>query len=121
MALGLVIARASLVLHLWLVPHAPCEHGELVEVDRHAHATEASKESDGDGDEVRVDKGSAAESEGHDHCDALAVRHLPGEAPAIVAEASELTLPATEGLSEGAEARPVPLLFLAPKASPPAA
>ncbi len=119
--IGLVVLQASRLFHLLLVSHATCEHGELIElVDRPA---QGERHAAADGEDARrehVDLGSA-EEQGHDHCDALAVRHgLAGVAPAVGAPCL-LTIAPAAALGESAGARPVPVLALAPKSSPPAA
>src|SRR5262249_53880754 len=72
-------------------------------------------------DRPEVEQAAHPESNGHDHCDVLAVRHHLPDVGAPVAEASLVCItPASDG-GEGVEARPVPLLCLAPKGSPPVA
>ncbi len=118
-ALGLLLAQGMALFHLLIVPHATCEHGDLVEV--------AASPSDGSplpsterhepSDQPQV--ASHGGSSGHDHCDALAVRHrVPGVGSSIGA-ASLAWIAPIEAHGERGEVRSVPLLLLAPKSSPP--
>jgi hypothetical protein len=114
-----------MVLHLLLVQHRTCEHGELVEVAVAKAAPAAGtsvtsvSSATGRSDQPQIEQ-SRADGAGHDHCDALAVRHrLPDLGPSIGPATLLLITPvATE--SDRAETRPVALLALAPKSSPPA-
>ncbi len=115
-ALGLVVAQGISAFHLLLVPHATCEHGELVEAGPSASRPPRSERSDHD----QIAPG-AAERGDHDHCDALAVRHrVPDAAMPIGAATLLVVLPLAEPGAQ-AEVRAIPLLALAPKASPPRA
>lgn len=118
-ALGLLIAQGPVLLHLLLVPHATCEHGELVEGVRRSSTAQAIAP------EARSDRPQIApahrDGSRHDHCDALAVRHRLPDVGAPVAEASLVWIAPIEEGGAGAETRPVPLLSLAPKGSPPRA
>jgi hypothetical protein len=112
-ALGLLLAQGPRLFHLLLVAHTTCEHGELVHSPDRAQAAPAEHDR-----QVEVSAGHGG-SEGHDHCDPSALRHLPDRfelalvPPALLAEAMPPSLRAAVG------ARAVPLLFLAPKCSPP--
>jgi hypothetical protein len=118
-ALGLLFAQGPMLLHLLLVQHATCEHGELVDVSRQRGEHEPLAR------EQRAAAGQAELSDsktgsGHKHCDALAVRHQIPEVGSAVAGASLVWIePVAEG-GERAEWRVVPILSLAPKGSPPA-
>jgi hypothetical protein len=121
-ALGLLIAQGPMLLHLLLVQHETCEHGELVEVPVGARvaasrpAIPAAARANGS---PTLSEGAVAPG-GHDHCDALAVRHrIPDVGPAIAAASLVWIAPIAAG-GERAEVRAVPLLSLAPKGSPPA-
>lgn len=121
-ALGLLALQGPRLFHLLLVAHTTCEHGELVEVHRQRistpHAQGAARDK---GPAAAPGHADHADSADHDHCDTLALRHLPAEIePAFVAP-SLLTLDPALTLVERSEARPVPLLALAPKGSPPSA
>jgi hypothetical protein len=116
-----------MALHLLLVPHATCEHGELIELRQHvsqpgerpsAFSDQAARAGHVANAQIEVAHGDGA---GHDHCDALAVRHQIPEVGASVAAASLVWITPMTGAGDHAEARPVPLLLLAPKSSPPAA
>jgi hypothetical protein len=107
-------------LHLLLVAHATCEHGELIEIGagtrEAAHRALLPIRPRSDVPEVSASN----HQRGHDHCDALGVRHdLPAVAPTVAAFAVFAILPTPEGFP-GSESRPIPLLSLAPKSSPPA-
>jgi hypothetical protein len=124
-ALGLLLAQVPSLLHLLLVPHTTCEHGELVEIaeaaelaDSAGHDPIAVPDRRSEGAQIAV---SHASGSGHDHCDALAVRHQIPEVGVSVAAASLLSIELAPARGERGETRPVPLLSLAPKSSPPAA
>ena len=118
-ALGLLFAQVPSLLHLLLVPHATCEHGDLVEQPQWGAGAPASPGVVQD--EHRSDRPqvTAAHGSGHDHCDALAVRHRLPEVGVSVAAASLLSIEPVAERGERGETRPVPLLSLAPKSSPP--
>ncbi len=121
-AVGLLFAQVPSLLHLLLVPHTTCEHGELVET---MGGPEGPPQPPlilrGERERARTSVIGGARRDGHDHCDALAVRHRVPEVGVSVAAASLVWLtPAAEHGDRG-ETRPVPLLSLAPKSSPPAA
>jgi hypothetical protein len=118
--LGLLIAQGPMLAHLLIVRHVTCEHGELIEGSGHAarHEPAAAATSDADEARDRVTPGSGGES-GHDHCDALALRHCPTEVGLVIGPALLLEIEERASLGASAEQRPVPLLSLAPKSSPP--
>ena len=122
--LGLMLAQGSTLLHLALVRHVTCEHGDLVEVgSRDAAPPRASREisSIDEGDRSPgAEPGDGSDGE-HDHCDALGVRHRPTELSVHVPEAIVVDIDAPRALSPGDEERPVSILALAPKSSPPSA
>jgi hypothetical protein len=124
-ALGLLMAQVPMLLHMLLVAHTTCEHGELVELigpsrahplGRHTPAPVAKSAGQTDPPAVVADH---ADGSGHDHCNALAVRHRVSELPPCVAAASLLWIEPLALHGERAETRSVPLLSLAPKSSPP--
>lgn len=109
-----------MLAHLLIVRHVTCEHGELIEsgghVARHEPAAAAADDSDEGRD--RATPGSR-DGSGHDHCDALALRHCPTEVGLVIGPALLLEIEERASLGASAEQRPVPLLSLAPKSSPP--
>ena len=127
-ALGLLIAQVPMLLHLLLVAHTTCEHGEMVELvgpigAGHAHPLGSHTpgpvaKSAGQNDPPAF-VADHADGRGHDHCNALAVRHRVPELPACVAAASLLWIEPLVLHGERGETRSVPLLSLAPKSSPP--
>lgn len=118
--LGLLIAQGPVLAHLLIVRHVTCEHGELVEGAGHAARHETSLDSADDGSSgERAAPGGGAESD-HDHCDALALRHCPTAVGVVIGPATLIEIARLTALGEGLEQRPVPLLSLAPKSSPPA-
>ncbi len=126
-ALGLLFAQVPSVLHLLLVAHTTCEHGELVEVAPRAHGGDDAKDRAArpDSPDSMSSKPQLAALRGHggdhDHCDALAVRHQLPEVGIAVGAASLLSIEPARERGERGEIRPVSLLALAPKSSPPAA
>jgi hypothetical protein len=116
-ALALLLVQGPSLFHLLVVPHATCEHGELVEAgptpaSPHADATNARPSAE----HPRIDRGREG---GHEHCDALAVRHRLPDVGVFVAPATLLPVTLIDAGGERLEARPVPILSLAPKSSPP--
>jgi hypothetical protein len=112
-AIGLLLLQGPVLLHLLLVPHATCEHGELVEVAPQRRVAEA-RETPSSQPELK-----AGRSGGHEHCDALAVRHRVSEVAPAIAGPSLLWIEPIASPGERPEMRAVPLLSLAPKGSPP--
>lgn len=118
-AFGLLFLQGPRLLHMLLISHTTCEHGELVEVapEPKYRAIEAS-DSDPKQDRAAPGHGEGA---GHDHCDALALRHLPSGVGPALCSPSLLIIEPLASLAERDEQRPLPLLSLAPKSSPPGA
>jgi hypothetical protein len=116
LALGLLLARILQASHFLLVPHAVCAHGELTHADPVSSADPAPAASG-----ERADPAPAEALADHDHCDASALHHRPLEIRASLAPPGLLVLPAPREPASVAERRPVALLLLAPKGSPPAA
>lgn len=109
-----------MLLHLLLVRHVPCEHGELVEVQHASNASgQRAKAARADGRATLSD--ATGDRRGHEHCDALAMHHrCPEVAQALPAPSLGWVLvPLVDGAR--AEQRSVPILSLAPKGSPPVA
>ena len=106
-----------MLLHLLLVPHVTCEHGELIHVSRQARNEGGAAVAPSSRSEA---KACHAKGAGHDHCDTLAVRHRISEVgPAVPSAMLSWIEPVTVS-GERSEVRAVPLLSLAPKSSPPA-
>ncbi|WP_437294856.1 hypothetical protein [Sorangium sp. So ce426] len=118
--------------HALLVRHARCEHGELVHaatVAVAASALHAERRPPGDqpgapgarpggGDDLCG--ALAPRHEGDEHCDAFALRGQLGAPLHRVAEATLLEVVRLASIRPSPEVRPIPLLILAPKSSPPA-
>ena len=119
--LGLALAvvcfggQLSSIVHLALVRHATClEHGEPIHADGATPARRAGVDN-------AFEVAGGSPRHGHDHCPVSAAT-ARGDLAAPSAAAS---IPAGPGPSEGPSraiplVRPVPLLLLAPKSSPPA-
>lgn len=118
-ALGLLFLQGPRLFHLLLISHTTCEHGELVEVASDSKHT-AIDVWERDSEQDRADAGHG-EDAGHDHCDALALRHLPSDIAKALGAPSLLTIEPRAVLSSRDGQRPVQILSLAPKGSPPAA
>jgi hypothetical protein len=116
-ALALLLLQGPSVFHLLFVPHATCVHGELVDASPHPQRS-AHVGAPPDQDHPRIDRGDE-DGAGHEHCDALAVRHRVPDVDVFVAPATLLPVTLIDAGGERLEARPVPLLSLAPKGSPP--
>ncbi len=68
-ALGLLIAQGPVLLHLLLVPHATCEHGELVErvaVHRDDGAPTPPRASEARGDRPQIERARDGTSDPRD-------------------------------------------------------
>jgi hypothetical protein len=125
LALGLLLAQGSWLLHALLVRHTLCEHGELVHDDG-ARATlddAAHAALEGGAREARLTAGDApaGDDDEHAHCDLRSLVHRGGEVGPSVAPASLLRFapPAPGGGARAFQA--IALLDLAPKSSPPRA
>lgn len=114
-ALGLLLGQTTALLHLLMVPHATCEHGELVEV--HAARPEAAPAEDSV-EQTRIAAATPGDIE-HEHCSETARPHRIEEIGPAVGEASLLCIEPVATLGEHRETRPVAPLSLAPKSSPP--
>ncbi|WP_437587794.1 hypothetical protein [Sorangium sp. So ce1000] len=131
-ALALAAQLCSLT-HALLVRHARCEHGELVHATAFAVAA-ATRRADprpsGDRPSARGARPRGGDDlcdalgprhEGDEHCDAFALRGRLGAPVHRVAEATLLEVVRLAAIRSSPEVRPIPLLILAPKSSPPAA
>ncbi|WP_437753896.1 hypothetical protein [Sorangium sp. So ce1389] len=136
-ALLAMLAQLCGLAHALLVRHARCEHGELVHVGAlvsaahaghtaHAAALAAAAapqlaDDEAPGPGARVAAQDARRHVDDDHCDAFALRGQLGAPLHRVAEATLLEVLCLDALRPSPEVRPIPLLILAPKSSPPAA
>ncbi|MGK4002149.1 hypothetical protein WMF31_05960 [Sorangium sp. So ce1036] len=134
-ALLAMFAQLCGLTHALLVRHARCEHGELVHVglaayvehaDHHGGraAPAAAAAPERAGPAPSGDRLAARDALRHlddDHCDAFARCGQPGVPVHRVAEATLLEVLPRAALRSSPEVRPIPLLTLAPKSSPPAA
>ena len=113
--LGLLFAQLVQLSDLLLFQHRACEHGELVHGPLRAStaATAAGSEED-----QRLAAAPAGHDD-HEHCDAMAIRHRVAALAAHVPEATLLAGTDSPVLASGSPQRPIALLAVAPKASPP--
>ena len=113
--LGLLFAQLVQLSDLLLFQHRPCEHGEFVHGPLHAssEATAASSE------EAQRLLAAPSSHDDHDHCDAMAIRHRLATLAVHVPEATVLAGTDSPVLASGSPQRPIALLAVAPKASPP--
>ena len=112
---GLLFAQLVQLSDLLLFQHRACEHGELVHGPlRGSVKIEAAKD---DGNQ-HLGAAPAGDDE-HEHCDARAIRHREGSIAVHVAEATILGWVDSPVLVLGSPQRPIALLAVAPKASPP--
>ena len=119
LVLGVIVLQLGSAAHLVLVQHARCVHGELVhEHDEHGDRAAASQENGGG--VVAASGDATGPSHDEDHCDALAVTHRIPDAPAPVGAATLLSLAPIAAIGAALEIRPIGLLDVAPKGSPPA-
>src|SRR5262245_36335720 len=117
LALFVTVAQLFGLAHLVLVSHAICEHGALPHAEIAPRAD--ARAADADGKPSAVPGGAAAE---HDHCDPFALKPatVSVEPACAVPELLDFAL-----LDEAPPAsfafRPIGILALAPKSSPPLA
>ncbi|AGP40386.1 hypothetical protein [Sorangium cellulosum] len=143
LALLALLAQLCSLTHALFVRHARCEHGELVHVGalvHTVHAVGAARASGAAHAAPRAEAAAPQQAEGRapapgdqvaeegaqrhrddDHCDAFALRGQLGAPVHRVAEATLLEVLCLDALRSSPEVRPIPLLILAPKSSPPAA
>src|SRR5262245_55759531 len=86
-ALVLLCGQSASLLHFLLVPHAACEHGELIELPTAPRAAPADERQT----EVAV-KGAAPGDGEHEHCNERARLHRLEGIGASVGEASLLSI-----------------------------
>jgi hypothetical protein len=111
---GLLFAQLVQLSDLLLFQHRACEHGELV----HGHARGPVKAETADNESQRLAAAPAGEDD-HEHCNAMAIRHREGAVALHVPEATILGWVDSPVLVLGSPRRPIALLAVAPKASPP--
>lgn len=111
--LGLLFAQLVQLSDLLLFQHTACQHGELVHGP--AHAPVKAEAADEDGNQ----RLGSAPADDHEHCEALAIRHRESAVALHVPEAMILGWADTPVLVLGSPRRPIALLDVAPKASPP--
>ncbi|XXY53579.1 hypothetical protein WME91_20815 [Sorangium sp. So ce269] len=124
-----MLAQLCGLAHALLVRHARCEHGELVHVGALVSAAHAGHTAHAAAPQLADDEApgpgvAARDARRHvddDHCDAFALRGQLGAPLHRVAEATLLEVLYLDALRPSPEVRPIPLLILAPKSSPPAA
>jgi hypothetical protein len=115
-ALSLLFGQTTLLLHLLVVPHTTCEHGELIELRARPRAAQATVRAK----QAAVSAATPGGNE-HEHCSETARPHRVDAIGPAVSEASLLCVEPAATLGERREARPVNPLSLAPKSSPPSA
>ncbi len=114
---GLFFAQLVQLSDLLLFPHYACEHGELAHAHNRANDAEPTAAPSSKGEAPRA---TAAQREAdHEHCDATAIRHRETALALHVPEATVLGFTTDPPLVLGSPRRPIALLAVAPKASPP--
>jgi hypothetical protein len=113
--LGLLFAQLVQLSDLLLFQHRACEHGELVHGPLRASPSAAAASPE---DEQRLLAAPAGHDD-HEHCDATAIRHRVTALSVPVPEATLLAGTDLPALASGSPQRPIALLAVAPKASPP--
>jgi len=112
LALLCLLGQLWTVVHLSVVQHVTCEHGELIELSP-GTGTQASDES------ISAQAFGAEPSDCHDHCLLNASRRdgpLVSRATALV---TRLVLALPDLATRAAPLPSIPLILAAPKASPP--
>lgn len=107
-----------------LVQHALCEHGELVHAHEEAAGGAIGEDAGASGERAssaHPERGSAGALTGHDHCTASVIHHAAAEIGESLAEPVLLSIDLSGLLTESFGARPIAMLALAPKGSPPRA
>lgn len=122
LAVFALFLHATRISEAWLVNHALCEHGEVVHAG-HARAAGAEEGLErADERSQGADKRSqGADDPEHDHCFASTLHHRTGDIGPSVAEPSLIAIALSPGVAAQPETRPIALLSLAPKGSPPRA
>jgi len=113
---GLLFAQLVQITDLLLFQHYACEHGALA----HAHTREAAPSAATAPSKGEEPRAASARGEGeHEHCDAMAIRQRVEPLALHVPEATILGHIDSPALATGSSQRPIALLAVAPKASPP--
>ena len=120
---GLLFAQLLQLSHLLLIPHQACEHGELTHAALPSGAKPGTdprtREGLRRGEETSAVESSDQARGEHDHCEPRALcRRDEGIAP-FIGEASLLDILDLRALPPAPERRPIALLSVAPKSSPP--
>ena len=125
--LTILVVQLEFAAHLIVVQHTRCVHGELVHADGHAARDPSAPQDEPSRDAADRMSGSDAAhgdipslSHEDEHCDALAVAHRTPDTPAALGAATVLAILPVAQLSAAPEIRPIGLLDVAPKSSPPA-
>jgi hypothetical protein len=113
--LGLLFAQLVQLSDLLLFQHRACEHGELV----HGPLRASSEAAAASPEEQQRLLAAPAGHDDHEHCDATAIRHRVDALAVHVPEATLLAGTDSPVLATGSPRRPIALLAVAPKASPP--
>jgi hypothetical protein len=126
---SLLFGQLVQLAHLLVVPHQACEHGELTHtalpVAEPKRAEPARPRTDvrdvrRGGPTRAVEPSEQAKGE-HDHCEPRTLCRRDVEVGPFVGEASLLNLLDLRALPPALERRPIALLSVAPKSSPPRA
>lgn len=122
---GLLFGQFLQLSHLLLVPHQACEHGELTHAALPAGAKPGAdprpREGIRRGEETSALESSDQASGEHDHCEPRALCHRDEGIAPFIGEASLLDILDQRALPPAPERRPIALLSVAPKSSPPRA
>lgn len=118
---SVLFAFGARLSHMLLVQHAICEHGHLVDAQdaQDEHRKESKLRKVRSAEPIAQDEDREANNaDEHDHCDVLSVWHH-NEDVAVVAPTKTLSWIETLGLQEASSSRPIDIIALAPKGSPP--
>lgn len=113
--LGLLFAQLVQLSDLLLFQHSACSHGELVHGQLHGSSADTAASSE----EAQRLLAAPSGHDDHDHCEAMAIRHRIATLTVHVPEATLLAGTDSPVLASGSPQRPIALLAVAPKASPP--
>lgn len=124
-----LLLHVSRIVEPALVDHVVCEHSELAHTAPESSSAPAAAGDAGAGEpkgeqlDVQIEQGNARGGEGaeHDHCTASTLHHRIGDIGPSCGEASLLEVKLPPSGAGCVESRPIDILLLAPKASPPLA